>query len=217
MTTWNGLELPPAYYSDDAVYLIHADCREVLPLIPDKSIDLVLTDPPYGVGKADWDNVFSLDWLKDTATLTKNALAIIPGISNLLSLPKRIDGLTYKWTLAVRVINATVRGAIGFGNWIPCVVYVRDGGSIYTQEQDAGEVAIRGIMPEHPCPKPYEAMSWFISRLPGQLILDPFLGSGTTLVCARKLGRKAIGIEIEERYCQIAVERLRQQVMDLNV
>lgn len=46
---WNNLELPEAYYQDDAVYIINADCREVLPLIPDKSIDLVLTDPPYGM------------------------------------------------------------------------------------------------------------------------------------------------------------------------
>jgi len=47
---WNGLELPEAYYQDDAVYIIHGDCREILPQLPDKSIDLALTDPPYGIG-----------------------------------------------------------------------------------------------------------------------------------------------------------------------
>jgi site-specific DNA-methyltransferase (adenine-specific) len=56
---WNGLELPPAYYSDDAVYIIHADCRDILPLIPDKSIDLVLTDPPYGITSNKWDTPLS--------------------------------------------------------------------------------------------------------------------------------------------------------------
>lgn len=52
---WNGLELPPAYYQDDSVYIIHGDCREILPLIPDKSIDLLLTDPPYNTTKEQWD------------------------------------------------------------------------------------------------------------------------------------------------------------------
>jgi len=48
---FRGIELPPAYYQDEWVYIIHGDCREILPSIPDKSIDLVLTDPPYGIGK----------------------------------------------------------------------------------------------------------------------------------------------------------------------
>ena len=54
-------------------------------------------------------------------------------------------------------------------------------------------------------------------RKPYAIILDPFLGSGTTAVCAKKLGRKCIGIEIEEKYCKIAVERLRQSVMKLDI
>ena len=69
----------------------------------------------------------------------------------------------------------------------------------------------------HPCPRPQNTVEYLVSIAsePNNLILDPFLGSGTTLVCAKKLGRKAIGIEIEEKYCKIAVERLRQSVMKL--
>ncbi len=207
------MSLPTPYYQDDQATIYCADCRDILPLLEPGSADLVLTDPPYGVGKAVWDNEFDLTWLPLAEPITRNALAVMPGVTNLLSLPKEIGRLSYKWTLSLHVINATVRGAVGFGNWIPCVVYVKDGGSIYTCNQDAGEIAIRGQMPKHPSPKPYDAMRWLISRLPGELILDPFMGSGTTLIAAKDLGRKAIGIEIEEKYCRIAVERLRQGVL----
>ena len=201
------------YYERDGITIYHGDCRDVLPLLG--PVDLVLTDPPYGVGKADWDSSFSLEWLPLAAKVTRNALAIMPGIANLLALPESIDGLRYKWTLSVHVINAIVRGAVGFGNWIPCVVYVREGGSIYTCNQDAGEVAIRGQMPNHPSPKPYDAMRWLVERLPGDTVLDPFMGSGTTLRAAKDLGRRAIGIEIEEKYCAIAAQRLAQEVLAL--
>ena len=64
--------------------------------------------------------------------------------------------------------------------------------------------------PEHPCPKPIALMRELVLLFtdPGETILDPFMGSGTTLVAAKQLGRQAIGIEIEEKYCRIAVERL---------
>jgi len=70
----------------------------------------------------------------------------------------------------------------------------------------------------HPCPKPEKFMRWLVSKgsLDGELILDPFMGSGTTLVAAKQLGRRAIGIEIEEKYCAIAVDRLRQSVLDFD-
>jgi site-specific DNA-methyltransferase (adenine-specific) len=74
-------------------------------------------------------------------------------------------------------------------------------------------------MPEdngHPCPKPLRVMSWIVERTtrPSDVILDPFMGSGTTLRAAKDSGRSAIGIEIEERYCEMAVERLGQGVLN---
>jgi site-specific DNA-methyltransferase (adenine-specific) len=69
----------------------------------------------------------------------------------------------------------------------------------------------------HPCPKPLRWMTWATSlaSLPGETVLDPFAGSGTTLLAAKSLGRRAIGIEIEERYCEIAAQRCSQEVLGL--
>lgn len=71
--------------------------------------------------------------------------------------------------------------------------------------------------PDHPCPKPLPLMTELVSLFtdPGELVLDPFMGSGTTLYAAHILGRRAIGIELEEKYCEIAARRLDQQVMSL--
>ena len=69
---------------------------------------------------------------------------------------------------------------------------------------------------DHPCPKPLPWMLWLVGLVSqeGETVLDPFAGSGTTLRAARDLGRRAIGIEIEERYCEIAVQRLAQGVLE---
>jgi len=71
--------------------------------------------------------------------------------------------------------------------------------------------------PDHPCPKPLPLMAELVGLFtdPGELILDPFMGSGTTLRAAKDLGRRAIGIEINERYCEIAAKRLQQEVLPL--
>jgi DNA modification methylase len=200
------------YYDDGQITIYHGDCREILPTL--EPVDLVLTDPPYGAGKAEWD-IVDWSWLPLAAAKAEMALGIMPGIANLLSLPQEVQGHIYRWMLSVRIINSTTRGAIGFGNWIACAVYAREGVSIYRCDQDATEIAIRGRMPDHPSPKPFEAMRWLITRLPGDTVLDPFMGSGTTLRAAKDLGRKAIGIEIEERYCEVAVKRLAQEVLPL--
>lgn len=73
--------------------------------------------------------------------------------------------------------------------------------------------------PDHPCPKPLPLMFELVQQFtdPGDLILDPFMGSGTTLLAAKNLGRRAIGIEVNEQYCQIAVQRLRQMTFGFGV
>lgn len=199
------------YYNADGITIYHGDCREILPHV---TADAVFADPPYGVDKAEWDGQFPSEWIPLAAAAAKQALAVTPGIVNLLTMPREIGTHQYRWTMSVRIMNSRMRGALGFGNWIPCLLYSRNGTSVYSCAQDATEIVIHGDMPDHPSPKPIGAMRWLLQRIPGRTIIDPFMGSGTTLVAAREQGRQAIGIEISERYCEIAVRRLAQRTLD---
>jgi hypothetical protein len=134
----------------------------------------------------------------------------MPGIANMLRCPRSIDGLPYRWTLAAYLTNGMTRGVLGFGNWIPCLVYAADDVSLFGPMQDAKAFAIDGQRPDHPSPKPIGVIRWLLSCLDGDTILDPFMGSGTTLRAAKDLGRRAIGIDINERYCEMAAQRLAQ-------
>ena len=103
---------------DATLYL--GDCRDILPTLG--KVDAVVTDPPYGIGKAEWDKEFNLDWMDDAALLSRT-IAVMPGTWNLMALPQSRAGLNYKWTLSAHLINGMTRGRFGWGNWIPCVVY----------------------------------------------------------------------------------------------
>jgi tRNA G10 N-methylase Trm11 len=201
------------YFEREGIQIWHGDCRDVLPTLP--LVDVVITDPPYGFRKAAWDTEFPTWWLDACAGIATSAIAVMPGINNVLSLPREVGDFTYAWTLAVMLSNGMTRGLMGFGNWIPTLVYVRNGHSLYRPQQDATVVPVVGDMPDHPSPKPLRVMTWIVSRFEATTILDPFMGSGTTLVAAHMLGRKAVGIEISEAYCEIAARRLSQMVLPL--
>jgi DNA modification methylase len=204
------------YFRDDAVVIYHADCRDILPKMP--QVDLVLTDPPYGIGKAGWDiERPPIEWMEEAHLLAPKA-GIMPGNWSLVDMPRTIGRWVYQWTLAAHLTNGMTNGAIGFSNWIPCVVYaaVDEGATAYRVDGDIKDFAIGTEQkPPHPSPKPYLVMRWLVARLSdeGQTILDPFMGSGTTLRAAKDLGRYAIGIEIKEKYCEIAAKRMAQGVL----
>ena len=200
------------YYQDERVTIYHGDCREILPVL-DVRVDLVLTDPPYGIGKAEWDSDFILPTLPNASSL-----GLMCGVWNIGKCPEHIGSLSYKWMLIAHLINGMTRGGIGFGNYIPCLIYLAEGISVFDKSTDCRDfiVGIEG-KPDHPSPKPERPILWFIERLSklGDTVLDPFLGSGTTCYCAKKLNRRCIGIEIEEKYCEIAAKRCSQGVFDL--
>jgi DNA modification methylase len=201
------MSLPEPYYQDEAVTIYHGDCREILPLLP--KVDLVLTDPPYGIQKWDWDehypDGFELECLRlaDTVAIMCGQWAI----------PKcvRALGESYIGIIALHNRNGMTYSPLGFGNWIPCIV----AGHRPKSGQDLLLFNVTGDKPSHPSPKPIAAMNRIIERLSkeGMVILDPFMGSGTTLRAAKNLNRKAIGIEIEEKYCEIAARRMGQGVL----
>lgn len=203
--------IKPYYYDPDyQIVIYHGDCRDILPHLP--KVDLVLTDPPYGIKKAEWDENFP-KWFITEAFKSSQSVCIMPG---LWALSDCLDamGNRYRWVIAGYNKNGMTHGAIGFNNWIPavCAGVIPHGG------QDAYDFTIHGGEKNaHPSQKPLKFMLFLVNRLTAHsnTILDPFMGSGTTLVAALQLGRKAIGIEIEERYCRIAVERLRQTVLPL--
>lgn len=270
------------YYADEHVTLYHGHCEDILPGLPDEAAMLTLTDPPYGIGKADWDDEFHLGWMAEAARIAP-ILGLMPGTWNMLRCPPGAARLSYRWTLAAHLVNGMTKGAIGWANWIPCLVYsaadpvawcaefadwcdgqgvtkrhldaaagtsdmggwwlsrlphraaiptpeqwaklarfkppasldpgVFASARVYRQVSDAQRVIVgREDKPDHPSPKPLGVMRWLIDRLSfeGDVIIDPFAGSGATLVAAKQLGRPVIGIEIEERYCEIAARRLLQ-------
>ena len=198
------------YYQDDATVVYCCDNREVLPLFEDKAFDLVLTDPPYGVEYESWDNALAdFDWLTSCKSLSDLVL-VTSGITNLFDYPKT------DWIVSWSLSNGTKRSkGGGINNWEPVLVYGKNPFMLDHKQF----VSLASHESLHPCAKPLEAWRWLIKNAsqPADLILDPFLGSGTTAVAAKILGRKCIGIEISEKYCEIAAKRLSQSVMQLEI
>jgi len=212
---------PPAgidwYYSDGSVAIAHGDCREILPLLP--TVDLMLTDPPYGVGieYASYDDTEE-NWFR----LMSDILPLIKSVATMSILPCcRIKALPWiyqnyppDWLICWYKGSPGHHAFVGFNDWEPMLVYGKNPG---VQMHDYFSVINNEVMGKngHPCPKPLRWATWLIERACPELgiILDPFCGSGTTLRAAKDLGRKAIGIELEEKYCEIAANRCRQEVL----
>lgn len=210
------------YYQDEAVTIYHGDCRDILPELP--KVDLVLTDPPYGIGEAagknksrvqlaqpkdygdlDWDNQPAAQDLIDKIRLYGKWAIIFGG--NFYTLPASSCWLVWDKDNSGDFADAELAWtnlpkAVRIFKW-------RWNGML---QENMKEKEYR----YHPTQKPVSLMRWCLQLVPdAQLILDPFMGSGTTLRAAKDLGRKAIGIEIEEKYCEIAAKRMSQTVMAL--
>lgn len=206
------------YYEDDAVTIYCGDCRDVLPGLRG---DLVLTDPPYGVGMEYGDESFdSLELAKplyfEFIGLAVQAAPIVLTTVGCFAIETYLYAhLPPRWRLCWRKGITSRPSPVGFTDWEPVFVY---GEKVHRHAHDLFTVqpARLGSF-GHPCPKPLGFAEWLISRFcdVGAVVIDPFMGSGTTLVAAKNGGRRAIGIELEERYCEIAASRLVQNVLDL--
>lgn len=216
------------YYQDSAVTIYHGDCREILPTLD--PVDLVLTDPPYGVNLNTDNSRFSGG---NTASVSKRGNGTGPaGGVRILNDKEPFDPAF----LTAYGKNQVIWGWNNFPDKLPrgaCLVWIKrnddaygsflsdaelawmsKGSGVYLQ-RDLSNAAIANQR-VHPTQKPLSLMGWCLDFFPkSQTILDPFMGSGTTLRAAKDLGRKAIGIELNERYCEIAARRMGQEVLAL--
>lgn len=216
------MSLPSPYYEENGIVIYHGDCREILSLLPEKSVDLVLTDPPWAMevaeimqGNASFDQL----WGGVCLAISAKRLLVWHAIHND---PRRFLNPLRNWPyLRTLYIRRAIPGYYGrvlmdgeiihaLGEWPPNKkgrMVIPGGIAITYQANDRHN--------GHPGPRSLIATRWLAHWWSdeGETILDPFMGSGTTLIAAKQLGRKAIGIEIEEKYCAIAVNRLRQEVL----
>ncbi len=182
--------------------VINADCLAVMREMPDKCIDLVLTDPPYGIEiannpfrqkfeKQDWDNSTpSLEYFDEIFRVSKNQ--IIWG-GNYFELPP--SQCFYVWD---KVQPENFSSSMCEMAWVS----KQSPAKLFKQR-------VVSIQKWHPTTKPIELMKWCLSFFPeAQTILDPFMGSGTTAIACKQLKRDFIGIEISKDYCKISEDRL---------
>ena len=209
------------YYDQDGITIYCCDCREILPELP--KVDLVLTDPPYGIGEAAGKNKsrgclgvsrdYGNDRWDDKTLDDEVNLAIDCGVNavvfggNYYDLPPSSCWLVWDKDNGATDFADCELAWTNFDKAVRKFTWRWQG---MLQEHGGAKKEIR----QHPTQKPVALMKWCINQAgEPQTILDPFMGSGTTLVAAKQLGRKAIGIEIEQKYCDIAIERLRQKVL----
>lgn len=207
------------YYEQSGIVIYHGDCREVLPQLP--VVDLVLTDPPYGIGRDGKPPSTSshgghkgyefLGW--DAAAPTDDTLRLVLGAAR--------DSIVWGANYFPAVFNASP----GWLLWDKGQRIDQADGELAFSTRTGplrvftlNRVAIQSDGAVHPTQKPEALMLWCLQFFPNaRTIVDPFMGSGTTLVAAKRLGRKAIGIELEEKYCEIAAKRLQQEALPLEV
>ena len=223
------------YYERDGIVIYHADCREVLPTLETGSIDLVLTDPPYGKserterGKAGRGrSPYAWSGANDFPPVHGDDEPFNP--AHLLRFPRLIlFGANYyaahlppsnSWLVWDKCAGLVSKRTLGFNdNGDAELAWTNLGGPVRVlPHRWMGLIRDSEKEPHlHPTQKPVALMTALIRHYgtDGGVILDPYMGSGPVLRAAKDLGRKAIGIEIEERYCEVAAKRLSQEVLAL--
>ena len=224
------------YYSDDHVTIYHGDCLDVLPTLG--QVELVVTDPPYVIGAVSAGNMASKSggWadMMNSSSWFSSWYRIVDGLL-------KHDGAMWSF-LNWRTLPVVMRAAVDAQMPVTSMLvwdkqWIGPGGVqglrpsyelVALLAQPGFAIADRGL-PDvwqhkvgsykesgHPAEKPEQLVRRLITTSgPGGVVLDPFLGSGTTAVAAKNAGWRAIGIEAEERYCEIAAKRCAQEVLAL--
>jgi site-specific DNA-methyltransferase (adenine-specific) len=214
------------YYQDDYVTLYHGDCLEQTEWL---DADVLVTDPPYGMAyKSGMDRGSRTNWhehikgdespeLRDKALAMwqDNKAAIVFGTWR-VERPEKTKQLVI-WDKSPCGFMGDLN--IPFGPTHEDIYLLGQDGWTGTREPSVinAQMLMSGDKnrPNHPTPKPIGLMEKLISKTLGT-VADPFAGSGATLIAARNLGRKAIGVELEEKYCEIIASRLANQTFDFS-
>lgn len=225
------------YYQDDAVTIYHGDAREVAGQVP--KVDVIVTDPPFFMPAAHFQS--RVKWQRSWGDVSMLGIAwsafldvLVPRLKSTGHFVSFCNGDSYPVFYPEMYRRFTTlkclvwdKGHVGLGRiwrhqhelaiagrWDDS--YVDIDGRLYADviRADASPSADR----EHPVEKPTAVLVPIIQPItpPQGIVLDPFMGSGTTLQAAKMIGRRAIGIEIEERYCESAATRLSQEVLGLS-
>ena len=209
------------YYQDDSVTIYHGDCREILPTLDAAA---VVTDPPYGIaykGGRGGALIHTSGHRRseiitgDSEPFDPTPLLTFPAVAlfGAQHYPDRLPagGTFHVWDKR--------------GDYKP--VHTADFDTVWINRKEPGRilrVVWRGLCREvehdqailHPTQKPLRVMEWVLGMFPDAgVVVDPYMGSGSTLRAAKNLSRRAVGIEIEERYCEIAARRMGQDVLNL--
>jgi DNA modification methylase len=229
------------YYEADGIAIYHGDCREILPHLAPASVDLLLTDPPYGVRYvtarrsrsdvlvAPIANDDTLDWMPCVLAECDRILRADRHAYLFADADRAHEVsamLPATWTRKNRLVwDKGDAGTVGdlegdYGMNYEAIVYAMKGRRILNPPRPRTILRFpwSGTRdPVHPTVKSVDLLQFLVARSsqPDELVLDPFMGSGTTLRAAANLGRRAIGIEVEERYCEIAAQRMGQTALDL--
>jgi DNA modification methylase len=207
------------YYQDSFVTIYHGDCKVIMPQLPD--FDLLLTDPPYGIGESnrknktrrkqsnprdygdyEWDQKPIPQWVIEMARSKCEKQVIFGG--NYYDLPPCKGPLVWD----KENTGDFADGEMAWNN-LGCALRIK--------RHRWNGMLRKGKEPRfHPTQKPVEIMSWCL-LLAGDVktVLDPFMGSGTTLRACKDAGKLCVGIDLEERYCEIAARRMAQEVLPL--
>jgi site-specific DNA-methyltransferase (adenine-specific) len=232
------MSLPTPYWTseDGRLVIYHGDCREILPFV---EADVTITDPPYGIGLVTKTSDYRDSTAYDAGESMKASILYSDEPEEIKSLIREVmplilatteravvfPGPAMLWEYpaprslgGVFTMAGAGRTAWGFQCLHPVLFYGKD--PFLVDGKGGRPNSLKDDQPnrehfDHPCPKPLGWMKWAVNRASreGEVVIDPFMGTGTTLRAAADLGRKAIGIEREQAYCDIAIERLRQGVL----
>lgn len=218
------------YYEDDQATLYHGDALMTLPLLPSATARAVILDPPYSFesisvrgrddGAAGTSGAPTM-LLHQTLIQTYRLLAP-GGIAPILAQWRRMPDVSYLAALSGLRLSACVawvRNRVGTGglfrsSWDPILVGSKGSPTLRDKAAISNVLHVEPISdPDHPYAKPSALWAPFLARVPSGLVIDPFAGLGASALAAVAIGHRWIGIESEERFCEITAKRLCQGVL----